>query len=155
VILEQLKTVALEVIQVLESEASARAGGAAARHRGGFDQESRAAAHRIEQRFAVLPAGQHDDARGEVLPQRRTAGAAPQATVEKRFSGRVQVADRARFSEEGVYAHVGTRAVAVGPAAEPLAKAVADRVLDAQGGELEALQRALLRGDVDTQRAFD
>ena len=36
-----------------------------------------------------------------------------------------------------------------------VAKPVADRVLDPQGREIEALQRALDRGEVDPQRPLD
>ena len=45
--------------------------------------------------------------------------------------------------------HVRRGAIDVGPAAELVAEPVADRVLHLQRRELEALQRALLRRDVD------
>src|SRR4051812_11003909 len=46
-------------------------------------------------------------------------------------------------------AHVRRRTIHVGPAADLVAKEIAHRVLHFQRGELEALQRAFLRRDVD------
>src|SRR5688572_6259854 len=46
------------------------------------------------------------------------------------------------------------RALHVGALAQGVAKPVADGVLDAQRGELEALERALLRGEIDAQAAL-
>ena len=54
-----------------------------------------------------------------------------------------------------MHAHIGIGAVDARALAERVAKPVAHRVLDAQRRELEALQRALLRRDVDAQRALD
>ena len=54
-----------------------------------------------------------------------------------------------------MHPHIGIRALDARPLAEGIAKAVDHRVLDAQRRELEALQRALLRRDVDAQRALD
>src|SRR5262245_38278715 len=52
-------------------------------------------------------------------------------------------------------AHIGRCAVDARPFAERIPEAVADRVLDAQRGELEALERALLRRQIDAQRALE
>src|SRR5205085_12475337 len=101
------------------------------------------------------PARQHDDPGGQVFAQRRLrVGRAP-AALEERLAGRVQVKHAAIGFQEGMHAHVRIRALDARPLAERLAKPVADRVLDAQSGELEALQRTLLRRDVDAQRAID
>src|SRR5436189_123273 len=54
-----------------------------------------------------------------------------------------------RASEEGVHTNVGIRAIDAWALAERIAKAVAYGVLDPQGRELEAFERALLRRDVD------
>src|SRR5260221_13836317 len=51
--------------------------------------------------------------------------------------------------------HVGRRPVHVGPAPLRVAETVARGILDAPGGEFQALQRALLRGDVDPDASFD
>ena len=52
-------------------------------------------------------------------------------------------------------AHVGRRPVDVGALAERVAEAVAHGVLDLQRREFEALQRALLRSDVDPYFSLD
>jgi hypothetical protein len=54
-----------------------------------------------------------------------------------------------------MHAHVRVCALHVRPAAERVAEAVAHRVLDLERGELQALERALLRRDIDADRAFD
>src|SRR5262249_44991193 len=57
--------------------------------------------------------------------------------------------------QESMDSHVRRRAVDVRAPAQLVAEAVANRVLDLERGELEAFERALLRGDVDTQGALD
>ena len=53
-----------------------------------------------------------------------------------------------------MHAHIRIGAINIRPAAERFAETVADRILDAQGGEIEARQRALLRRYVHAQRTL-
>ncbi|MDF3010675.1 MAG: hypothetical protein K0S03_1471, partial [Burkholderiales bacterium] len=135
-LLHPLPQLGIENAQLLEAEAALRAGRAAARHRGRFHEQRPGPAHRVEERLAALPAAQHDDSGGEVLAQRRLAGLAAPAALEERLAGRVQVQRRPCALEKGVDAHVGTRPVDVRPTPELVPETVADRVLDAQRGEL-------------------
>src|SRR5690606_25856613 len=102
---------------------------------------------------ARLPARERDEARREVLAQRRFLGVAPPAALEERLAGRVEVERRLARGEVRVDAHVGGALVDRGPPALLVAEAVAHRVLDGQRRELEALQRRARRGDVDADRA--
>src|SRR5260221_5379696 len=77
--------------QLLEAEAPFRRGRAARRHDAGLDQEGATAAHRIEQRFFRLPAGEHEDAGRQVLAQRRIGGTGTPAALEERLPGGIEV----------------------------------------------------------------
>jgi hypothetical protein len=57
--------------------------------------------------------------------------------------------------QEAVDAHIGRGAIDVRAPAAGIAEAVADGVLDAKRGEVEALQRAPDRGEVHAQAALD
>src|SRR6185503_4926994 len=144
----------VERAQLLEAEAALRARRAPARHRRRLDENRAAAAHRVEQRLAGLPAAQHHDAGGEVLAQRRLALTGAPAALEERLTRGVEIERGLVFFEEGVDAHFGRGALDARALAERIAEAVAHRVLDAQRGELEALERALLRRDVHAQCAL-
>ena len=54
-----------------------------------------------------------------------------------------------------MHSYVGGGALDVRPPAAGITEAVAHGVLDPQGGELQALERAFLRRDVDAQRSLD
>src|SRR6266581_1474972 len=54
-----------------------------------------------------------------------------------------------------MHAYVGTGALDVGAPPRRVAKTIAHRILDPQRGEFEALERALLGGDVHPQGTLD
>src|SRR6266571_414976 len=139
----------IESRQALEAEAARVARGNGERHHRRLDRERAAAAHRVEQRLTAVPASEPHDARGEVLLERRLARVLPIAALVERLARSVQIEGDTRAVEKTVDAHLGRARVHVGPAPAVGAKAVAHRVLDAQGGEFEALQRRAARVDVD------
>ena len=128
--------------ELLEPERTAEAGSAVRRPQRGLDDDRAAAAHRIEQRRARLPAGQCQQAGGEVLAQRRRVGVAPVAALEQRLARGVEVERGLAVGEVGVDADVGALLVDRRPRAAGVAEAVADGVLDLQRRELEALPAA-------------
>ncbi len=121
----------------------------------GLDDDRAAAAHGVEQRRARRPAGQREQAGGEVLAQRRRVGIAPVAALEQRLARGVEIERRLAVGEVGVDADVGTLLVDRGPRAAGVAETVADGVLHLQRRKLEARQRRARGGEVDAQRALD
>ncbi len=121
-----------------------------------LDRDRPRAAARVVQRAATpgraAPAGGGEHRRGERLLERRFALVGAPAALEQRLARAVHV-DRGAFSarvEDDL--QVGPRGVDVRPLAVLVAHPVADGVLDAQRGEVEAPERAALRGRVDAQR---
>jgi hypothetical protein len=118
-----------------------------------LDQESAAAAHRVEQWRARLPTGQSQDSRGKVFAQRRDIGMLAQAALEQRIAGSVQIQRHAAVFEKGVDADIRIVGVHAGAFAAEGAELVAYRILDFQCGEIQAFQRAFDRRHVDADRA--
>ena len=112
--------------------------------------------HGIVERAALArraaPAGGGEHRRGERLLERRVALVLAPAALEQRLARAVDVDRGALGADVQDDAQVGPHRVDVRPLAVLVAHPVADGVLDAQGGEVEALQRAALRGGVDAQR---
>ena len=99
--------------------------------------------------FIGCPAGQPQNAGGQVLAQRRVARGRAVAALEQRFSGGVEVKRHLVGREERMDAHVGRARIHVRAFAAVRAKRIAHRVLQAQRHEVEAFQRAARRRDVD------
>ncbi len=144
----------VEARELLEAEGSLAAGGAPERHFRRLREEGSRAAHRIEEGEARPPARDPQDARGEVLLQRRFSHVVAPAALEQRLSAGVDVERAELLVEERVHAQVGIarlhRRAATGGAAE----VVGDRVLHPQRHEVEAFHRAAMRVGLDLEGAI-
>ncbi len=128
--------------ELLEAERAGQAPGArSAAIDAALDGDRAAAAHRVEEGGARPPPRERDQARGEVLAQRRLLGVAPPAALEQRFAGRVEVERRHAIGQVGVHAHVGHPLVDGRAHALLVAEAVAHGVLHRQRRELETPER--------------
>src|SRR5581483_4215093 len=103
-------------------------------------------------RLGAVPPGKRHDAGGEVLAQRRFGRVLAVAALVERLARRVEIEHRLLRVEVAVDAHVGRARIDVRSAAPVGAEAVAHGVLDAQGREVEALQRRAGRIHVDAYR---
>ena len=136
-----------------------RAGRDAERDLRRLDRDRAAAAAGVVERLGrdlaglgVPPAagGQHGGGQGFL--QRRIALVLPPAALEERLAGGVDVERALVGGQVREHARVGPAGLDAGPHAARLgAEAVGDRVLDAQRGEVEALERAVLRGGLDLE----
>ena len=143
------------VAQLLEREGPRQPGRDAQRQLGGFDQQRARAAIGVVQRFVGGPAGQCQQARGEVFLQGGDAlvfALAPPAALEQRLARGVDVQRDLALVQEREHAHIGVDGVDRGPVALGLAQAVDDRVLDLQVGEIQAAQGRAHGGGVHAQR---
>ena len=109
------------------------------RHFGRFDEEGAAAAHRIQKCFNTIPAGQFDNARGEIFFQWRFAGVVSQAALEQRLSGKIDIQRRMCGVQKSVNADIRRARIHRWTRVHLFAKFVADRVLDSECNEIEAL----------------
>ena len=133
-----LPRVHVVLLQLFEAETALDARRDVQRDLRRFGEERAAAAHRIVKRRAGRPAGQAQDACGEVFAQRRRALVEAPAALEERVAGGVEIERAIVQREEREDADVGLRGVDVRTCAGQFAQAVADRVLHAQGREFEA-----------------
>ena len=118
----------------------------------GFREERAAAAHRVVEGRAGVPAGQTQDACREVFTKWRRALVQTPAALEERIAGGVEIERAFVGGEECEDAHVRMCGVDVGR--EPLSSRRRSQigVLDAQRREFEAAQRRFDRGDVYPHR---
>jgi hypothetical protein len=91
---------------------------------------------------------------GQRLLQRRVSLVLAPAALEQRFARGIHVQQRALRPQVQQQLQIGPARVDARALARLLAQLVAHRVLDAQCGEVQALQRATLRGGVDAQRVL-
>ncbi len=143
----------IEIVQAEKAELALQSRRDAVGHQGRLEQEGARAAHRVEQRRAGLPARQLQNAGGQVFLQRRLDRGELVAALVERLARGVEIQRRLAVGEEGVDAHVRLGGIHAGALAGFGAEAVAYRILDAQCGEIQALQRTADRRHVDTQRA--
>ncbi len=125
------------------------------RHVRRLEQNGAGAAHRVQQRRAGIPTGQQQQPGGEVFLERRRARLALEAALEQRLAAGVEIKGHRVRREEGVHRHVGRRGVDARALMRFLAEAVADRVLDLQGDEVETFQRRVLRADLHCNGLLD
>src|SRR5690606_14556650 len=144
----------LEVAEALEAEPAAEPGRDVERDLRRLDEEGAAAAHRVDQGLAGLPAGEAEDAGGEVLLQRRLHRLRFEAALVERLARGVEIEGDGVGGQEGVDADRRIGGIHARAPPGDGAEVVAYRVLDAQGDELQALQRRPARGDVDADRVL-
>ena len=150
---------ALERQVFLKGKLAVDAGGNAAGDLRRLDDDGARAAARVVQRHALLaqpafaaPAagGQHGG--GQRFLQRRIALVLAPAALEQRLARGVDVNRHRVGGQVDIHAHVGPAGVDAGAhVVELVAKAVGNRVLDLQRGKVQALQRAVLGGDLDLE----
>ena len=143
----------VEGIQLLEREAPPHSGRDVPRHERSLHQERAAPAHRIEQRLLRGPARQPQNAGREILAQGRLGGGRAKPALEERLARRVEIEGHVLVVQKRVNADIRPARVHVGTGAGGLAEAIADRVLDPERDEIQALQRALLGADLHLDRA--
>ena len=122
-------------------------------HEDGFHQDRPASAHGIEQRLLRRPPGQAQDARRQVLAERRLAARLAQPALEQRLARRVEVQGHVLVVQKGVDANVRSAGVHTGSSASRCAELVADGVFDLERGVIKARERAVLCADLDLDRA--
>jgi hypothetical protein len=140
---------AIESREALEAEAARVSCRDRERDHRRLDHDRAAAAHRVEERLAGLPARERHDPGGEVFLQWRLARVSAIAAAVERLAGGVEVEDDGFLVEESVNAHPGGARVHVRPLPAVGAKSVAHGVLDRQSREFEALQGRADRLHVD------
>src|SRR5206468_12679310 len=106
-----------------------------------FGNDRTAAAHRIEQRGSRFPARKREQARREVLSQRRFVRIATIAALEQWLARCVEIRGCLSLAQVHINTNVRRSFVDRWPDASLGAKAVADRVLRSQRDELEARER--------------
>src|SRR5207244_6133267 len=143
----------IEVLQLLERKAATQARRDVPRYEDGFHQDRAASAHAIEQRLLRIPPGQSQDACRQVLAERRLAARLAQSALEQRLARRVEVQSHALSVQKGIDADVGLAGVHVGPRAGRSAEPIADGVFDLERDVIKARERAVLRADLDLDRA--
>ena len=136
----------------LEGKAALRSRRDAAGDLRRFDGDGAGAAHRVEQRpvgLAALPAGRRQHGRGERLLERCLALVFTPAALEQRLAGGVDIERGVALGQVQQQRQVGAARVDARARAGGLAHHVAHAVLDAQRGEIEALERRALRRHID------
>ncbi len=106
------------------------------------------------QRHPRLPAGEREQSGGEIFLKRCGAFGVftrPPATLEERFAGKIQVKASLVDAQKHEHANIRVSRIDGGTNAACLPKTIADRVLDAKRGEIEAAQWRALGGDIDPQ----
>ncbi len=101
---------------------------------------------------SAAPAGGGQHRRGECFLQRRVALVLAPAALEQRFARGIDIQRGAGGGQVQHQLQVRRVRVHIRPLAGALAQLVAHGILDAQCGEIQAAQRAALRGGVDAQR---
>jgi hypothetical protein len=121
-----------------KAKSAIQPGRAVERHLHGFEQEGAAAAHRVDQRHARLPAGHLEDAGRQIFLERRIdAGLAK----PRCHSGWPEVSRYSVHSfsvRKDMNADIRVARLDIRPLAEVFAEAVADGILDAQRHESPA-----------------
>ena len=147
--------VACERQQALEREAPLQAGRDAAGDLRGFDRDRAGAAARVVQRTAGLggaaPAGGGEHRGGERFFQRRVTLVFAPAALEQRFAGAVDVQRGLVLAQVQHDVQVGVAGVDARALAGGVAQQVAHGILHAQRGEIQAPERAAVRGRVHAQ----
>src|SRR5256712_1793130 len=143
----------IEALQLLERKAAPQARRDVPRHEGGFHQDRAASAHGIEQRLLRRPPRQAQDARRQVLSERRLAARLAQATLEQRLARCVEVQRQVLSVQKGINADVGLAGVYAGPNAGGRTEPIADGVFDLERDVIKARERAMLRAELELDRA--
>jgi len=123
----------------------------------GFDGHRAAAAAGVVERLRLTlgvqasPAAGGDHRGGQRFFERRIARVAAPAALEQRLARGIDVEPDLIRPQVGVQAHLGLHGIDAGALAKALAHAVADRVFDAQGGKVQALERALVGRELDLE----
>src|SRR3989475_10615271 len=138
---------------LLERKAATQARGDVSRHEDSFHQDRAASAHGIEQCLLRGPPGQAQDARSQVLSERRLAARLAQPTLEQRLARRVEVQGHVLVVQKGVNGKVRVAGVHAGASAGRSTGLVADGVFDPERDVIKARERAVLRADLDLDRA--
>ena len=141
-----------EAGQVLKGKMALQAGGLIEGHHGRLQQDRAAAHHRVEQRRTGFPAGQAQHPGGEVLIDRRGGGLDTITAPVEWHAGQIKIEGVLLAIDIDEDGDIGLARVDAGPFASVFAEAVADAVLDPQGNEIEAFQRALVGHRVDNNR---
>ena len=98
-----------------------------------------------------MPVGGGEHGSGQGLFQRGFAGVFAPTALEERFARGIDVEDGVEVVKVEDQAEVGEAGVDAGALACAFTQVVADGIFDAQAGEVEALQVAAARDDVDAQ----
>ena len=140
-----------ERLQALEREAARQARRDVAGDLRGLDRDRAGAAARVQQAAVLgsaVPAGRVDQRRRQRLLQRRLALLLAPAALEQGLAAEVDRDPGVRRVDVQADREIREARVDAGPRAGHVAHHVADGVLDAQRGEVQALQRRALCGDV-------
>src|SRR5207247_7839200 len=115
--------------KLLKAEAAFEPGSDVERDQRGLERDRATAAHRVEERRAGPPTRQPQQAGGEILAQGGFRIGAPQAPLEQRLAGGVEIERRLRVGKIGIDANVGPILADARAAPADRAMAIADGIL--------------------------
>ena len=143
----------IELLKIVETEASPATGGNPQGDLRRLDQECAAAAHRVVEGHVRIPADQMQDSGGEVFANRRGDLRHAVAAFEQCLAGCVEIQGGGGRVEIGVDANVRAQLGNIGACAGAFPQAVANAILDREGSELQALEGAPGCDQIDAQGA--
>lgn len=116
-------------------------------HQRGFKHDGPTSAHGIEQHVIRRPAGEFQNPRCQIFPQRRFNGRNPVAPFEERLAGSVQIEGDGALIEKGVQLDVRSFRIDAGSSPPRGDELVAHGVFDPEGEKIQTGKGAAARAD--------
>ena len=150
-VFQALPHMRLEGHQFFKTKTALAARGNAAGDLGGLNGDGAAAAAGVVQRGGGVPTAGSNHGCSQSFLERRIAFVGTPATLEQRLAGGVDVQRDVLACQVSVDAHIGPGGFHAGALAALGSEAVGHSILDFERGKVQALERTVLRGDLDLE----